>query len=200
VFEGAAREYLRMVDRRLSRLRETILERLAFGFAHDELSPHTHEVRVQVALAAGSLRELRDVTWDLSAVGDVLIGLLVGAVDGVEVVADGRWLASDASHVSWVLGRASSCDVRFGATSVSRRHAVVTKRGRCWSLQDLGAKNGTWVNEERVYRRRLRPGDRIELGADAGIAVLGERHLRWRMGAREAARPRAASDEQEQRG
>lgn len=51
-----------MIDLRLSRLRESVIERLAVRFAHDELSPHTHEARVQAALVAESVRELREMT------------------------------------------------------------------------------------------------------------------------------------------
>jgi len=165
-----------MVDRRLSRLRESVIERLAVRFAHDELSLHTHEARVHAALAAESMHELRELTWDLPAIGDVIVAWLYGAIDGIEVVADGRWLASQAPHSSWLLGRASTCDVRFDATSVSRRHALLIKRGRCWSLVDLDATNGTSVNGQRVGRRRLRPGDHIELGRSARLTVTGERY------------------------
>jgi pSer/pThr/pTyr-binding forkhead associated (FHA) protein len=55
---------------------------------------------------------------------------------------------------------------------------VLVKRGRCWSIVDLNATNGTRVNGERVHRRRLRPGDQIELGRRAVLAVTGERRLR----------------------
>lgn len=168
-----------MIEGRLNRLRETILEQLASGFARGELSPHTHEARVQAVLAAGSVRQLRDVTWDLAAVGDVVASVLLGPVDGIEVAADGRWLAADAAHASWVLGRAGSCDVQFNVPSVSRRHAVITKRGRCWSLSDLQSKNGTWVNGQPARRRHLRPGDRIKLGPDVELRVTGERRIRW---------------------
>lgn len=166
-----------MIDLRFSRLRESVIELLAVRFACDELSPHTHEARVQAALGAVSVRELRELTWDLPAIGDVVVGLLWGAVDGIDVVEDGRWLATQAPHASWLLGRASTCDVCFGSVSVSRRHAVLIKRGRCWSIVDLKATNGTFVNGERIDRRRLRPGDQIELGR-ARLAVAGERPLR----------------------
>jgi len=160
-----AREYVWvMVDLRLSQQRESVIEQLAVRFARDELSAHTHEARVDAALVAESVRELRELTWDLPGIGDVVVALLRGAVDGIEVVGDGRWLASAAAHASWLLGRASTCDVCLNAHSVSRQHALLVKRGHCWSIVDLKATNGTLVNGERVQRRRLRPGDQIELG------------------------------------
>jgi hypothetical protein len=174
----SAREYVWvMLDLRLSRQREAVIEQLAVRFAHDELSPHTHEARVHGALVAESVRELRRLTWDLPGVGDVLVALVWGRVDGIEVAADGRWLASRAARASWLLGRASACDVCLDVHSVSRRHAMLVKRGRCWSIVDLNATNGTLVNGERIVRRRLRPGDQIELGRGVVLSVAGDRHL-----------------------
>jgi hypothetical protein len=166
-----------MIDSQLGRLRESVIEQLAVRFARDELSPHTHEDRVQAALVAESVRELRELTWDFSGIGDVVVALLWGAVDGIEVVGDGRWLASQSVRASWQLGRAATCDICFDAISVSRRHAVLVKRGRCWSIVDLNATNGTLVNGERISRRRLRPGDQITLG-QAVLAVSGRRRPR----------------------
>ncbi|HEX4364895.1 MAG TPA: FHA domain-containing protein [Solirubrobacteraceae bacterium] len=168
-----------MTDVRLIRQRESILEQLAGGYARGELSEHTHEARVEAALAAASLRELQAVTWDLPTLRDQAIALLRGTIDGIEVVADGRWLARDATHTSWLLGRHEHCDVRFTSQTVSRHHALVTKRGRAWSIVDLEATNGTLVNGARIRRRRLTPGDNVELGAGIRLSVTGTRHFRW---------------------
>ena len=89
---------------------------------------------------------------------DRLIALLLGSVDGIEVVADGRWLANDATHATWLLGRQGCCDVQFATPTVSRRHALITKRGRCWSIVDLGAKNGTLVNGAPILRPAAETG------------------------------------------
>jgi len=64
--------------------------------------------------------------------------------------------------------------------TVSRLHAVLERIGTGWVLRDLGSRNGTFVNGERLYSERvLRPGDEIRLGQtrlvyraeDAGPAV-----------------------------
>jgi serine/threonine protein kinase len=44
---------------------------------------------------------------------------------------------------------------------VSRYHAVITVEDGQYVLYDRDSANGTWVNEERTYRRALEPGDRI---------------------------------------
>lgn len=66
-----------------------------------------------------------------------------------------------------IIGRDDGVGVPLGDVAVSRRHAVLVSDGIGWSLEDLGSKNGTRVNGERVRRpRELRDGDRIALGAD----------------------------------
>jgi pSer/pThr/pTyr-binding forkhead associated (FHA) protein len=68
-----------------------------------------------------------------------------------------------------VLGRGEDCEVRIVSDQVSRRHAAVRVAGADYVVRDLGSTNGTLVNGERVEgERKLRPGDRIEVG---GVAV-----------------------------
>ena len=50
---------------------------------------------------------------------------------------------------------------------VSRRHCELrTRNGQLW-IQDLGSRNGTWVNDVRVEHSQLRLGSRLELGRTA---------------------------------
>ncbi len=65
-----------------------------------------------------------------------------------------------------LLGRHYSCDVVLFALSVSRRHARLVFRDGKWVLQDLASTNGTIVNERRVGRCELRPGDRVLIGEE----------------------------------
>ena len=60
------------------------------------------------------------------------------------------------------------------------RGELSTKRGRCWSIVDLGAKNGTFVNGVPILRRRLTPGDQVDLGCDVRLAIVGTPRVRWR--------------------
>lgn len=70
-----------------------------------------------------------------------------------------------------VLGRDDGCDVVLQDRSVSRRHAVVAVRAASATIRDLGSRNGTWVNGARIVdERKLRVGDRIELGV-CGLGV-----------------------------
>lgn len=48
---------------------------------------------------------------------------------------------------------------------VSRLHALIERVASGWSIRDLGSRNGTYVNGERILGERvLRPDDEIRLG------------------------------------
>ncbi len=63
-----------------------------------------------------------------------------------------------------VIGRDVNCDVTLPDDSVSRRHAQVELIAGGYQVTDLESTNGTYVNDQRVEARRLRPGDRLRLG------------------------------------
>jgi pSer/pThr/pTyr-binding forkhead associated (FHA) protein len=62
------------------------------------------------------------------------------------------------------LGRGQASDVVLEDRSVSRRHAVVTRRGDEVVLWDDRSLNGVRVNGERVPQAVLRDGDAVALG------------------------------------
>lgn len=51
------------------------------------------------------------------------------------------------------IGRADDSGLRIDHASVSRNHAELRQRVDAWSLQDLGSKNGTYVDGERLAPR-----------------------------------------------
>lgn len=64
-----------------------------------------------------------------------------------------------------VIGRSPSCDVSVVDIRTSRRHARVRQRGGRSTVVDLGSRNGTFLNGERVERETpLVPGDRLQVG------------------------------------
>jgi DNA-binding winged helix-turn-helix (wHTH) protein len=64
------------------------------------------------------------------------------------------------------IGRDESCAVVLDFTGVSRQHARITAEAARYVLEDLGSKNGTWRNEERVSGAvSLADGDVIRFGA-----------------------------------
>jgi two-component system, cell cycle response regulator len=64
-----------------------------------------------------------------------------------------------------VLGREAGCDLVLDAEDVSRRHARLRGEGAAHVIEDLGSTNGTFVGEDRVGTRPLRPGDQVRLGS-----------------------------------
>src|SRR5436309_687458 len=65
------------------------------------------------------------------------------------------------------LGKASTNDVSLEHdATVSRLHAVLENFGQAWAVRDLGSRNGTYVNGERIAAERiLRSGDELRLGS-----------------------------------
>lgn len=63
------------------------------------------------------------------------------------------------------IGRGAELPVSIADRSVSREHAVLERTSTGLTLQDLGSRNGTTVNGERlVAPRELHSGDRIAFG------------------------------------
>ena len=69
-------------------------------------------------------------------------------------------------------GRSRGAIVSVKDDDVSRLHARVKRAGDAIEVEDLGSRNGTWVNGERITAaRRLAAGDEIKMGSI--LAVVG---------------------------
>ncbi|HUK13179.1 MAG TPA: SpoIIE family protein phosphatase [Thermoanaerobaculaceae bacterium] len=62
------------------------------------------------------------------------------------------------------VGRDPSCDVVIYEPTVSRKHAKLSWDGHELVVEDLGSSGGTFVNEQRVQRSAIKPGDVLRLG------------------------------------
>jgi FHA domain-containing protein len=74
--------------------------------------------------------------------------LLVGGKE-LERVARDRFL----------IGRGKHCDLVINSAKVSREHAVITREGSRYFIEDLGSSNGTWFDKRRIARREIGEGD-----------------------------------------
>jgi FHA domain len=81
------------------------------------------------------------------------------------VITNGEWTTRhEIGEAAIVIGRDPSCDLFFVNQKLSRRHARFEPGPDGVELVDLGSRNGIWVNQEKIDRHRLVPGDTIRLG------------------------------------
>jgi serine/threonine protein kinase len=71
-----------------------------------------------------------------------------------------------------MVGRDRSCAIVLAHPAVSRRHAKITLSGSNCVLEDLKSANGTYVNNTRVERAKLKPGDVVRFGADPACSYV----------------------------
>jgi Domain of unknown function (DUF4388)/Inner membrane component of T3SS, cytoplasmic domain len=88
-----------------------------------------------------------------------------------------------------VIGRASGIDLVLAEDMVSRKHARLAIGPGSITIDDLGSRNGTFVNGEKVSRATLKEGDRVLIGTnivklvrigrtpDANDAGTAQQHL-----------------------
>jgi hypothetical protein len=85
-----------------------------------------------------------------------------------------------------IIGREETCDVVIPDRQVSRQHARIRLEADQYVLEDLGSKNGTFVNgQELPGPYPLQDGDQIQIalccrlayvGAEATVPLILERH------------------------
>jgi pSer/pThr/pTyr-binding forkhead associated (FHA) protein len=62
------------------------------------------------------------------------------------------------------IGRKQDCSIRIPLAMVSRRHAEILVEDNGIVLRDLGAANGTFLNNRKVSEEDLEAGDQIMIG------------------------------------
>lgn len=77
---------------------------------------------------------------------------------------DGQRREFELALGSTTIGRKTDCVIRIPLPEVSRRHAEVVVDDDGLVLRDLGAANGTFLNNRRVTEEDLEPGDQITIG------------------------------------
>jgi len=73
---------------------------------------------------------------------------------------------------SIMVGRDRTCSVVLAHPAVSRRHARITMAGGSPTLEDLKSANGTYVNNTRIDKAVLKPGDVVRFGADPACSYV----------------------------
>jgi pSer/pThr/pTyr-binding forkhead associated (FHA) protein len=88
----------------------------------------------------------------------IAVGRYLAVEDGDDVVF--LPLAGDLVHI----GRSPTADIVLDDASVSRRHALIARRGERTVILDDRSRNGVHVNGRRVTEAELRDGDTIVCG------------------------------------
>ena len=71
----------------------------------------------------------------------------------------------EADGENLILGRQTGRGITVEDGTVSREHARIFLRDGAYQVADLNSSNGTFVNDKRVNRAELRPGDVLKLGS-----------------------------------
>jgi len=87
-----------------------------------------------------------------------------GGVTFIVEYLDGTTEKHQKLGMATVVGRAPTCDVVVNDSSVSRRHAQLSVDAGVCTVEDLGSRNGTYVNGQQIDRAQLNDGDRVVLG------------------------------------
>ncbi len=77
---------------------------------------------------------------------------------------DGRRRDFPLKSGATTIGRKTDCDIRIPSNEVSRLHAEVIADEDGATVRDLGAANGTFINNTRVKDEDLEPGDHLIIG------------------------------------
>ena len=74
------------------------------------------------------------------------------------------------------LGRGEECDIAVPDRQISRVHLQIRRDGLDFILEDLGSKNGTFVNGQQVHQGqavRLKDGDEIHVALAVQLLFVG---------------------------
>lgn len=94
--------------------------------------------------------------------------LLIAQTGGL---AGQRWLVA---KDEMLIGRDATCDIVVADRQISRQHARVGRDEFGYYVEDLGSKNGTYVNGSLITgRARLQDGDLIQVALALDVAFVG---------------------------
>jgi CRP/FNR family transcriptional regulator, cyclic AMP receptor protein len=115
-----------------------------------------------------SLRPLSQEAKMSVPTASTTVGPSAGSLTELVFVSGSEQRRVALDHVPFTIGRKPDKDLVITDTRVSRDHAVIQAEGADFVLTDVGSSSGTFVNGEKVQRRKLKYNDRVELGAKGG--------------------------------
>jgi pSer/pThr/pTyr-binding forkhead associated (FHA) protein len=65
----------------------------------------------------------------------------------------------------FIIGREEGCHLRVASDAISRKHCRIKKENGAVTVRDLGSRNGTIVNGQKITDKiELKPGDKMSVG------------------------------------
>lgn len=92
----------------------------------------------------------------------------------IEIISDTKRRVRAITGDAVSVGRGRDNSLAYNDTMLSRAHCVFERDGSNVMLRDLESQNGTFVNENRIEKIRLRPGDHIRIGHIEMVFTLEE--------------------------
>jgi len=189
-FDGDARQlWLRGEEVHLSRkafeLLALLIERRPHAVSKNEIHSHLWpETFVSESSIPSLMSEIRSALADQDREPH-LLRTHHGFGYAFQGTGSGAWAkpAAEAAPAAWLVGSAGQIALAAGenvlgriggdvgivavpSTSVSRRHARITINERAATVEDLGSKNGTYVNDRRVDAPTpIESSDHVRLGS-----------------------------------
>lgn len=89
-------------------------------------------------------------------------------------LAGQRWVIDIDEGEEFLIGRGSDCNIVLPERQVSRHHVRVTHEKDAYILHDLGSKNGTHINGQRLTGSiKLNDGDQIQIALCVTLMFVG---------------------------
>jgi len=82
----------------------------------------------------------------------------------IDVNVNGILVGQYSVHENTIIGRDDACGIKVDNEYVSRKHVEVYFEAGSWWLQDLGSRNGTFVEDKRIDRVAVTAGTQVRLG------------------------------------
>lgn len=87
---------------------------------------------------------------------DVILKVIKGSKAGAKIAV---------KKDEFLIGRSPECNLCSGSTSISRKHCVIRRSGTKVAVADLGSRNGTLVNGNKITGEvELSSGDTLHIG------------------------------------
>jgi pSer/pThr/pTyr-binding forkhead associated (FHA) protein len=87
---------------------------------------------------------------------DVTLKVLEGAKSGTKIAV---------KKAEFIIGRSQDCHLCAGSSAVSRQHCAIIRTDNRVSVKDLGSRNGTLVNGNKITgETELASGDEVSVG------------------------------------